>query len=148
MGSWRFTIYFFCCVTVKTIYFRPTILDKINWNSKPHPPAPNQGWSRAKGKNAPFPHLWFGGKGASRFSIYFVQDCNLGQNKMEQQTPIPPKSRMKLREGQKRAISPSLIWGEGGSRFSIYFVQDCSLNFIRLLRVVITTSVTSESTGC
>ena len=50
---------------------------------------------------------------------------NLGQNKMEQQTPIPPKSRMKPREGQKRAIFPSLIWGGGGSRFSIYFVQDC-----------------------
>ena len=50
---------------------------------------------------------------------------------MEQQTPIPPKSRMKLREGQKRAIFPFLIWGAGwgggeGSRFSIYFVQDCS----------------------
>ena len=38
---------------------------------------------------------------------------NLGQNKMEQQTPIPPKSRMKAREGQKRAIFPSLIWGGG-----------------------------------
>ena len=48
---------------------------------------------------------------------------------MEQQTPIPPKSRMKPREGQKRAIFPSLIWGGGGGggpRFSIYFVQDCS----------------------
>ena len=53
---------------------------------------------------------------------------NLGQNKMEQQTPVPPKSRMKPREGQKRAIFPSLIWegGRGGSRFSIYVVQDCS----------------------
>ena len=39
----------------------------------PHPP--NQGWSRAKGKNAPFSHPWFG-KGESRFSIYFVQDCS------------------------------------------------------------------------
>ena len=39
---------------------------------------------------------------------------NLGQNKMEQQTPIPPKSRMKPREGQKRAIFPSLIWGGRG----------------------------------
>ena len=36
---------------------------------------------------------------------------------MEQQTPIPPKSRMKPREGQKRAIFPSLIWGEGGLGF-------------------------------
>ena len=54
---------------------------------------------------------------------------NLGQNKMEQQTPIP-KSRMKPREGQKRAIFPILDLGGrgggGGSRFSIYFVQDCS----------------------
>ena len=33
---------------------------------------------------------------------------------MEQQTPIPPKSRMKAREGQKRAIFPSLSWGAGG----------------------------------
>ena len=33
---------------------------------------------------------------------------------MEQQTPIPPKSRMKPREGQKRAIFPSLIWGGRG----------------------------------
>ena len=33
---------------------------------------------------------------------------------MEQQTPIPPKSRMKAREGQKRAIFPSLIGGGGG----------------------------------
>ena len=45
---------------------------------------------------------------------------NLGQNKLEQQTPIPPppfKSRMKPREGQKRAILPSLFWGEGGQGF-------------------------------
>ena len=48
---------------------------------------------------------------------------------MEQQTPIPPKSRRKPREGQKRAIFPSLIWGEEGSRFSIYFVQDCSCSY-------------------
>ena len=33
---------------------------------------------------------------------------------MERQTPIPPKSRMKPREGQKRAIFPSLIWEEEG----------------------------------
>ena len=41
-------------------------------------------------KNMPFSHLWFLGERGSRVSIYFVQDCNLGQNKMEQQTPIPP----------------------------------------------------------
>ena len=37
---------------------------------------------------------------------------------MEQQTPIPPKSRMKPHEEQKRAIFPSLIWrGRGGLGF-------------------------------
>ena len=43
---------------------------------------------------------------------------------MEQQTPIPPQIKdeaMKPREGQKRAIFPSLIWGgvggEGGLGF-------------------------------
>ena len=39
------------------------------------PIPPNQGWSRAMGKNAPFSHPWFGGEGRSRFSIYLVQDC-------------------------------------------------------------------------
>ena len=42
-------------------------------NSKP-PSPPNQGWSRPKGKNAPFFHPWFGESGGSRFSIYFAQD--------------------------------------------------------------------------
>ena len=43
---------------------------------------------------------------------------------MKQQTPIPPKSRMKK---PKRAIFLSLIWGGGGwYKFSICFVQDCS----------------------
>ena len=58
------------------LLWKPTILDKIKWNSKP-PSPPNQGWSGAKGKNVPFSHLWFGGEGGSRFSIYFVQDCSL-----------------------------------------------------------------------
>ena len=41
--------------------------------------------------------------------------CNLGHNKMEQQTTIPPKSRTKPREGQKSAVFSSLILGrEGG----------------------------------
>ena len=33
---------------------------------------------------------------------------------MEQQTPITPKSRVKPREGQELAISPSRIGGMGG----------------------------------
>jgi len=75
---------------------------------------------------------WISGRFSWEFFILlspfvFPHNYNIGQNKMEQQTPIPPKSRMKPREGQKHAIFPSLIWGGGGSRFSIYFVRDCSL---------------------
>ena len=51
---------------------------------------------------------------------------NLGQYKMEQLSPIPPKAMMKARRSKKRAILASLKWGEGWSRCSIYFVQDCS----------------------
>ena len=49
---------------------------------------------------------------------------NLGQYKMEQLSPIPPKAMMKARRSKKRAILASLKWGEGWSRCSIYFVQD------------------------
>ena len=65
------------------------------------------------------------------YSVSLGRGYNLGQNKMEQQTPIPPKPRMKAREGQKRAIFQSLIWGGGGSRFSIYFVQDSILDEVK-----------------
>ena len=102
----------------------PAIVDKIKWNSKP-PSPPRQGWRRAKGKNAPFSHPWFGGKGGSRFSIYFVQDCNLGQNKMEQQTPIPPRQGWRRAKDKNAPFSHPWFGGEGVSRFSIYFVQDC-----------------------
>ena len=76
-----------------------------------------------------FPSLiWRGRGGGTRFSIYFVQDCNLGQNKMEQQTPIPPKSRMKPHEGQKRSIFPSLIWrGRGGGGLGFPFILSKSV---------------------
>ena len=53
---------------------------------------------------------------------------HLGQNKMERQTLIPPKSRMRPREGQKRAIFPSLIWGgegRGGLGFP-FILSKCS----------------------
>ena len=42
---------------------------------------------------------------------------------MEQQTPHPPpppKLRMRPREGQKRAIFPSLIWGGGGGELKVF----------------------------
>ena len=46
------------------------------------------------------------------YRYMYIERYNLGQNRMEQQTPIPPKSRMKPPE--KRAIFPSLIWRGGG----------------------------------
>ena len=52
---------------------------------------------------------------SNRLAYMYIERYNLGQNKMEQQTPIPPMSRMKPREN--RAIFPSLIWGEGGLGF-------------------------------
>ena len=59
------------------------------------------------------------GEGWSRCSIYFVQDCNLGQYEMEQLSPIPTKAMMKARRNKKRASLASLKWGEGWSRCSI-----------------------------
>ena len=51
----------------------PAILDKIKWNSKPHPPKARMK-AREGQKRAIFPFLIWG-EGGSRFSIYFVQDC-------------------------------------------------------------------------
>ena len=42
---------------------------------------------------------------------------NVGQNKMERQTPIPTKSRMKAREGQNAPFSHPWFGGEGGLGF-------------------------------
>ena len=57
---------------------------------------------------------------------------NLGQNKMEQQTPIPPKSTMKPREGQQRAILPILgLGGRGGGGLGFPFILSTgSLNYV------------------
>ena len=52
---------------------------------------------------------------------------NLGQNKMEEQTPSP-QIKDEVARRAKRAIFPSLIWGEAGGGvyiISIYFVEDC-----------------------
>ena len=62
---------------------------------------------------------------------------NLGQNKMEKQTPNPPKSRKKPREGQKRAIFPSLIWGGGGG-LSFSFTLSKIVWKVSTSRIVVT----------
>ena len=58
--------------------------------------------------------------------LYSLTKSTILDRKNETANPYPPKSKMQPREGQKRAIFPSLIWGEGRSRFSIYFVHNCS----------------------
>ena len=58
-----------------------TILDKINWNSKPPSPPPqikDEATRRAKTRH--FPIFVLGG-GGSGFSIYFVQDCSSAKKK-------------------------------------------------------------------
>ena len=83
------------------------------------------------------------------FSTSQIKGLAIWNSKPPSPPPPPhPKSRMKQREGQKRAIFLSLIWGGGGgSKFSIYFVQDCRLglksecavifhqSFLSLLRI-------------
>ena len=92
---------------------------KIKWNSKPpfpqHPPKSRM--KRREGqikKTRHFPILDLGGEGWSRFSIYFVQ------NKMEQQSPIPPNQEWNRVKG-KNSPFPHPGLGDGGSRF----VQEC-----------------------
>ena len=110
----------FICILSKI-----AILDKMKWNSKP-PSPPNQGWSRAKGKSVPFSRPWFRGGGGARFSIYFVQDCNLGQKKMEQQTPIPPPPPQIKDEAARRAkmrlFSILDLGGEGRGGLGFPFI--------------------------
>ena len=79
-----------------------------------------------------------GNPGFARFEVQGIQiqvyrfcdlSYNLGQNKMEQQTPIPPQIKDEAARRPKTRHFPILDFGGrggGGSRFSIYFVQDCS----------------------
>ena len=131
-GGWaKFSIYF-----VQFCNLGQNKMEQKNPSSLSPPPTPKARMKPREGqKLAIFPSLILGG--GSRVSIYFVQFCNLGQNKMEQKNPSSlsppptPKARMKPREGQKLAIFPSLILG-GGSRVSIYFVQECGSRLERV----------------
>ena len=63
----------------------PFIVDRIKWNNQPPSPR-KQLWRHAKSKTCHFGmHHWNEGEESSK-----CQDCNLGQNKMEQLTPSPP----------------------------------------------------------
>ena len=95
----------------------PTILDKIKWNDYP-PPKKNNDDGTKEQKRAIFESLKLG-EGWFKFLIYFVQDCNLGQNKMKQLSPIPaPLKQWWRREGAKPRHLASSKWERGGSDFS------------------------------
>ena len=86
-------------------------------NLDPPPSPPNQRWKN--GAFLPFArlHPWFGGGWGFAVPFYFVQDCNIGQNKWKTLTPPPPESKMeKWRVFALRAAS-SLIWGGWGLLF-------------------------------
>ena len=94
--------------------------------ANPHPPAPihgspDQEWSRTKAKTRQFPILDLAGRGVQIVHLFCPK-----QNKIEQQTPIPPNQGWNHAKAKTRANFSSLIWGEVGYKFSIYFVQDCS----------------------
>ena len=79
-------------------------------------------------------HVWqlAGNKIIGEFWTY-----NLGENKMEKQTLIPLKSKMKLHRNQNQSVSLDLKWkglgGGRGSQFSkyMYFVQSTILDWIK-----------------
>ena len=58
--------------------------------------------------------------------FYFVQDCNLGQNKWKTWTPPLPQ----IKDGKMARFgfcaTSSLIWGGWGFAVPFYFVQDFS----------------------
>ena len=65
----------------------PTILDSIKWNN--YPPYPPKAMMKARrSKSAPFLASLKWGKGWSRCSIYFVQDCIQGFNVTRQWEPV------------------------------------------------------------
>ena len=76
---------------VPFIVSKIAILYRINGTIIPHPPppAPSNDEGAKEQKCAILASLEWG-EGWSRCFIYFVQDRNLGQNKMEQLSPIPP----------------------------------------------------------
>ena len=63
-------------------------------------PPPNQGWRRAKGKNAPFSHPWFGGEGGLGFP--FILSKIVGSYSVVQAvmniTEIAPKNSIYSRK--------------------------------------------------
>ena len=73
------------------------------------PPPPNQGWSRAKGKNAPFSHLWLWGEGGVGFPFILSKIVAYG---FITSVPLPPPPApppgSQVIELQKRKISTNV----------------------------------------
>ena len=91
-----------------------TILDKIKWNSKP-PFPPSQGWSRAKGKNAPFFHPWFGEEGGLDFPFILSTIAILDKIKWNNKPPSPPNQGWSRAKGKNALFSHPWFGGGGGA---------------------------------
>ena len=79
----------------------------------PHTPQSNDEGAKEQNRAISASLKW--GEGWSRCSIYFIQDCNLGQYKMEQLSPISPQSNDEGAKEQKtRHFGIIEIGGRGG----------------------------------
>ena len=96
--------------------FRATILDKMKWNSKP-PSPPNQGWRRAKSKNAPFSHPWFEGEGGLGFPFILSKIAILDKMKWNSKPPSPPNQGWRRAKSKNAPFSHPWFEGEGGLGF-------------------------------
>ena len=78
--SRKFSILFWFCFYLQ---HKPTILDRIKWNSKPpSPQIKDEAARRAKTCHFLILDLMGEGGGGSRFSIYFVYDCSLPRSRL------------------------------------------------------------------
>ena len=78
------------------------------------PIPPNQGWSRAMGKNAPFSHPWFGGRGGLGFPFIFAILDKIKWNSK----PHPPQIKDEAARRAKTRHFPILdLGGRGGLGF-------------------------------
>ena len=99
-----------------------TILHRIEWKSKPHPPKSRM--KSREGQNAPFSHLWFGGRagggGVYIFFIYFVEDYRFCEQYYLD----------KLLKGWRKSWQPNILLFKG----ALFLANGCTwLNYFSVL---------------
>ena len=103
---------------ILTLHQSPTILDKINWKPRPPPPSKSRmGKWRVFALRVASSLIWGGWGFAVPF--YFVQDCNLGQNKWKTWSPPPPPPNQGWENGANLPFAWLHPWfrGDGGLLF-------------------------------